>query len=171
MNWLKKLHLYWLKKLEKRFSNRYYKDIEELPVLNWWKIHETDDLKWLVKNGKKANIFANKRFKSIKNEFINTFGIDRKYESYLDKVWKLELLNIDIALTGDRSKEMFANIIKVEIEDLLNEEEIKVHNNGVMHVEKFMGFKLDTKTTTVYEFYSYVKEIEKQLKYAKENGI
>lgn len=170
-NWLKRLYHYWLKSLEYRLSNRYYDGLEDLPVLNWWKLHETEDLKWLVKNGKKTNLFAVKRFKKIKSDFIDEFGIDKRFSKYLDKIWELELIKIDIAITGDRSQTIFANMLEVEIEDLLNEKEIKVHNHGVMHVEKFVGFKLNTKETTVYEFYSYIKEIEKQLKHAKENGI
>lgn len=166
----KKLRLYWLKRLEAKYSNRYYKSIEDLPVLNWWKLHEESDFTWLLKNkNKKVNKYAQKVFKSIKSEFINTFGIDSKYEQYLNKIWKLEAINIDIALSGDRSKKLFANKLELEIEDLLSEQEIKVHNHGIMHVEKFMGFKLDKKTTTVSDFYGYVKEIEKQIKHAKDN--
>jgi hypothetical protein len=170
-NWLKKLHLYWLSKLEKTYSDRYYKSIEDLPVLNWWKLHEENDFKWLLKDSnKKITKHSIKIFKSIKSEFVEEFGIDRKYEEYLKKVWKLELIKIDIALSGDKSKKIFADILELEIEDLLNEQETKVHNHGVMHIEKFMGFKLNVKSTTVNEFYSYVKEIEKQLKQQKDNG-
>jgi len=85
-------------------------------------------------------------------------------------VWKLELKNIEIAITGDRSKKIFADILEIQIEDLLNEKEVEVHNHGLMHIEKFMGFRLDVKTTTVFEFYSYVKDIEKQLKHTQNNG-
>jgi hypothetical protein len=165
-NWQKKL----LSHLQKKLESRYYDSIETMPVLNWWKIHEENDFKWLLSNEKKkVNRYAQNVFKRVKSEFINEFGIDRKFEQYLDKVWKLELLNIDMALTGDRSKKIFADILELEINDLLNEEEIKVHNHGVIHIEKYMGFKLDVKKTTVYEFYSYVKEIEKQIKHLQ-NG-
>jgi hypothetical protein len=167
LNWLKKLRHYLSKRLENKLSNRYYKSIEELPVLNWWKLHEENDFKWLLKEpNKKVNRYARKIFKAVKSEFINTFGVDRKYEQYLNKVWELELIKINIALSGDRSKEIFADILQVEIEDLLNEKELDIHNNGVVQIEKYMGFKLNTKETTTYEFYSYVKEIEKQLKHA-----
>lgn len=150
---------------EKRCSNRYYKSIEDLPVYNWWKLHEENDFKYLLKDSnKKVNRYAINIFKSIKDEFVNTFGIDRRYEQYLDKVWKLEMYNIKMALTGDKSDKIFADNLEFEIEDLLNEQETKVHNHGVMHIEKYMGFRLDIKTTTVNEFYGYVKEIEKQVK-------
>lgn len=170
-NLLKRFYHFWLKKLEVKLSDRYYKSIEELPVLNWWKLHEENDFKWLLKNSnKKVNRYALNIFKSVKSEFIDTFGIDKKYEDYLNKVWKLEIKKIDIALTGDKSQKIFADILELEIEDLLNTQEIEVHNHGVMHVEKYMGFKLNTKETTVNEFYSYIKEIEKQLKHAQTNG-
>jgi hypothetical protein len=154
-----------LSNYEKRCSNRYYKSIEDLPVYNWWKLHEENDFKYLLRDSnKKVNRYAINIFKSIKDEFVNEFGIDRRYEQYLDKVWKLEMYNIKMALTGDKSDKIFADNLEFEIEDLLNEQETKVHNHGVMHIEKYMGFRLDIKTTTVNEFYGYVKEIEKQVK-------
>jgi hypothetical protein len=154
-----------LSNYEKRCSNRYYKSIEDLPVYNWWKLHEENDFKYLLRDSnKKVNKYSINIFKSIKDEFVNEFGIDRRYEQYLDKVWKLEMYNIKMALTGDKSDKIFADILEFEIEDLLNEQETKVHNHGVMHIEKYMGFRLDIKTTTVNEFYGYVKEIEKQVK-------
>lgn len=160
-----------MKKLENSLSDRYYKGLEDLPVLNWWKLHEENDFKWLIRNEKKPNIFAKVRFKKIKHDFINTFGVDDRYANYLDKLCEIEMLKIDIALNGDRTKEMFVKIAEFELEDMLNEKEAEVYNHGIIHIEKYMGFKLDTNTTTVYEFYSYVKEIEKQLKHVKSNGI
>ena len=156
-----------LKKLENRYLARYYKSIEDIPVYNWWKLHEENDFKYLLKDSKnKTNNRAEKVVKSIKDEFINTFGVDKKYEEYLNLVWKLEVKKIEIAITGDRSKKIFADMLEIDIEDLLNEKEVEVHNHGLMHIEKYMGFRLDVKTTTVFEFYSYVKDIEKQLKHA-----
>lgn len=141
-----------------------------MPILNWWKLHETSDFKWLLKDdNKKVNRYAEKVAKRVRNEFINVFGLDERYKQYLKKVCKLELYYIDMAITGDRSKKIFADVLELELKDLLTEEEKNVvYNHGVMHIERFMGFKLDVKTTTVYEFYSYVKEIEKQAQYIKQ---
>lgn len=163
----KKFCLLWQQKLK----SRYYNSIEELPVLNWWKLHEEDNLNWLLKNpNKKVNIYAAGILKKVKGEFIDVFGIDEKYKTYLDKIRELELIEINIALGGAKSLKNKANMLEIDLEDLLNKEEIQVHNHGVMHIEKYMGFKLDIKSTTVYEFYSYVKEIEKQIKITQSNG-
>jgi hypothetical protein len=133
-------------------------------------MHEEDDFSWLLKEGKKVNKYALRCFKKVKAEFIETFGIDKRYEKYLDKVYKLELLRIDMALTGDKSKKIFADILELELEDLLNTDEIKVHNHGIVHVEKYVGFKLNPRITSTYDFYGYVQELEKQVKHAKSNG-
>lgn len=158
-----------LSKLEKSCSNRYFKNLEELPVYNWWKVHDTKDLEWITRGNKRPKRFAKKRLKKLDNEFIDTFGVNKKYENYLDKLCKLEEIKIDIVLSGDKSKQIFADILELEIGDILKESEGKSHNHGVMGVEKYIGFKLNTRKISTYEFYSYVKEIEKQLIHSKRN--
>lgn len=156
-----------LNSLEKRCSNRYYKSIEDLPVLNWWKIHETGEYKWLLKNpNKKVNKYAPKVFKSIKSEFINEFGIDKRYSDYLDKIVEKTLLDISISKTKDKSSKIFSDILELEIEDFLTIDEKKVFNDrGFSLVSKHIGSSIKIKEVTVWEFYHHIKAIERQ------NGI
>jgi hypothetical protein len=161
------LRLYWSKKLK----SRYYNSIEELPVLNWWKLHEEDNLNWLLKNpNKKVNIYAAGILKEIKAEFVDVFGIDDRYEKYIDKIRELALVNIELSLGGAKSLKNKANMLEIDLEDLLSKEEKKVYNHGVMGIEKYLGFPINEEKITVYTFYSYIKEIEKQVKIMRSNG-
>lgn len=158
-----------MRSLEERRSNRYYKSIEDLPVLNWWKLHETKDFIWLLcDKNKKVNKGANKIFKSIKNQFIDEFGIDKKYETYLDMIVKKTLLEIDMVKSKDKSKKIFIDILELEIEDLLTDEEkVVINDKGFSLVSKYIGGSIKIKEVTVWEFYHHIKAIERQVK----NGI
>lgn len=143
-------------------------------MLNWWKLHETNDFKWLLKNEKKkVNRYAQKVFNRIREEFINEFGIDKKYEEYLNKIVKLTLLKIDICLNKNKSKKIFADLLELELEDMLSESEKKIFNdNGFSAVSKYLGTSIKIKEISVYEFYSHIKAIERHAKYLNEtNGI
>lgn len=138
----------------------YYQSIKELPVYNWWQLHEGNNWNFLHKKGRKVNpLLAIKCFKKCQKEFYDEFGLDEKFKEYLKKSIELELLNIQVA-KGDKSQQIFANIVKIELEEMTLEMQKKVYNHGVMHVEKYMGFRLDTKQISTYEFYAYVKQIE-----------
>jgi hypothetical protein len=116
------------------------------------------------KKGKKPNYsLAVKYFKNCTKEFYSEFGLDDKFKDYLKKSIELELLNIQVA-KGDKSQQIFADIARIELEEMTLEMQKKVYNHGVMHVEKYMGFRLDTKTISTYEFYAYVKQIEEDVK-------
>jgi len=136
-----------------------------MPVANWWKLHEKNDYKQLLKGRKrKVTKHAEQVATKLQNEFIDVFGIDENYASYLRKQIEIELLKIKIAKTGDRSHEVFINMLEIELEDVTKKEESKSLNGNTIAIEKFMGFKLIAKEVTVYEYYSYIKAIEKALK-------
>lgn len=158
-------------KLERRYSNRYYKSIEELPVFNWWKLKETKDFKYLLSDSnKKVNRYAVRTFKAIDSEFINVFGVDKRFELYLDKVVKLTLIKSEIARTKDKSKKIFADVLELEIEDMLTKQEVDSFNDkGFSAVSKYLGSSINTKEVTVYDFYSHIEAIKREIKQA--NGI
>jgi transcriptional regulator CtsR len=169
LNWLKRLYRYLLNRLERRYSNRYYKSIEDLPVYNWWKIHEENDFKWLLSNpNKKVNRYADKIFKSIKSQFVDEFGIDKRYAKYLDALVKKTLLEIKMVKTKDKSSKIFIDLLETEIIDFLTEDEKKsVSDKGFSIVSKYVGGSIKIKEITVWEFYHHIKAIERQVN----NGI
>lgn len=142
--------------------DKYYISIEELPVYNWWKLHEKNDFKQVLRN-EKDNIDGRvvEVVKELQNEFIAIFGIDENYAAFLRKQIQIELLKIRVVKTGDRSLENQIDILEIELEELTNREEDKGLNTATIAVEKWMGFKLDTKKISTFEYYSYIKAIEK----------
>ena len=165
MKLLKRFYQWLLQKQEKPLEDKYYLSIEDLPVWNWWKLHEKNEFEQLLKRSKDS---IDERVvdvaKDLQNEFIVTFGIDENYASFLRKQIQIELLKIKILKTKDRIYENDIDILEIELEELTNKEYDKGLNSATISVEKWMGFKLDVKKISTFEYYSYIKAIEKAVK-------
>ncbi len=165
MKLLKKFYQWLFKKQEKPLEDKYFTSIEDLPVWNWWKLHEKNEFKQVLKRSKdKIDDRVIEVVKDLQNEFITTFGIDENYASYLRKQIQIELLKIKILKTGDRIYENDVDILEIELEELTNKEHDKGINSATISVEKWMGFKLDVKKISTFDYYSYIKAIEKAVK-------
>jgi hypothetical protein len=132
-----------------------------MPVWNWWQFHEEKDFKYLLKNKKRLTKHAPVIFDELYSDFIRTFGVSENYKQYLDKITEIEVAEIDMALTGDLSMETFIDIMKVELEDIKLSTSGSSYIDSAIVVEKSMGFKLNPKEVTVFEYYSYIKSLEK----------
>ena len=160
---LKKCYRYLSQKLGGNSLSKYYDDIEDLPVWNWWKIHEEGEFKYLLKKGK-LDEGAKRAFDKLQSQFIEVFGIDENYAEYLRKKIEIELLKIKVAKTGDRSYEFMIDIIEAEMKGLNKEDKQGTFRQGAIAIEKYMGFKMDLKKISTFEYYSYVQAIQKAVK-------
>ena len=143
------------------FKNRYYQSIEELPIWNWWKIHELKDFKYLLKKKGKVTKHAEVIFDALYSDFIRIFGVGESYKKYLEKLVEIELAEIQMVLTKDYSIETFIDIMKVELDEIKMANEGGTYMDTAIVVEKNMGFKLNLREISVFEYYSYIKSLEK----------
>lgn len=154
-----------LKKQEKSLEDKYYTSIEDLPVWNWWKLHENNDVSLVLRDKKdKVDESVVDVIKALQNEFIVTFGIDENYASSLRKQIEIELLKIKILKTKDRSFNTMIKILEIELQDLTSKEQDRSVGGATIAIEKWMGFKLEIKKVSTFEYYSYIKAIEKAVK-------
>ena len=136
----------------------YYASIKDLPVYNWLEFQDSFDLSYLHKKGKtkRAGLRA---FKRLQREFIEEFGYNAKMMAVFMKKIKLQIILNEVAITGDRSKLIFADVLESEIKSE-DQVDTKGYYSIVVAVEKAMGFKIDIKKTTVFEFYNYIKYLK-----------
>ena len=79
-----------LKILKRFFGEKpvFYNSIENLPVFNWFKINETQDLSYLIINKEKARKFNNKEtlniWLKIYSEYLDNFGFNENFKKYLE---------------------------------------------------------------------------------------
>ena len=142
--------------LKNQYLKGCYNSIHELPIINWIKLHEENNLKYLNKKLKSSgyNIFA---YENINDEIIDTFGASK------DFLIKLKL-KIDIEIMRAENKPLL--FIEIKEDELKNIEEKKSENLSfydiIFQIEKQMNFKIDVTKLTVFEFYNYCKNLNKK---------
>lgn len=138
---------------------KHYDSIDNLPLYNWRKINETNDLRWMFASGKgQVNRRIAEAWQTIYDEYIDEFGINDKYLQILELKREIVKLTAELALTGDRSIETFIDIAKWELTELLkNEDKGQSFGTVKAYVEKYMGFHLDERIVSVRDYYNYLK--------------
>jgi len=126
-----------------------------LPFVNWIKLHEENNLKFLSKKLKENdyNVIA---YEKLNDEIIDTFGASK------DFLTKLKI-KIDIEIMKAENKPLM--FIEIKEEELKNIEEKKTDNLSfydlIFQIEKQMNFKININKISVFEFYNYCKNLSK----------
>jgi len=144
----------------------YYRDdiwltIEEMPIHNWIKTCETGDLKFLFKKEKgRVTPTIGKHWLELQQQYIDEFGLDENFKEELRIKKELVNLNCDFVIKRDR---FLLNLIKIK--------ELELEQLGVKksysfyqikdYLEKYKGFRINPKETTVIEWYHALKNMSK----------
>ena len=167
-NWLRNLYYSTFKK--KQDSQSVYNSIEDLPVWNWNKIHETKNLNYLIirKDYKNLSKIYKKSFVEtwldLNQQVFYEFGMSEKYEHYI-RLTKLKIsLRSDKIIQQDRFLINEVNVIQADIDSLFDEKEKQSFDQVIVGLEKYLGFRLDSKKITVRKYNDYLKFINSQSK-------
>lgn len=149
-----------------------YRSIDELPIWNWFQIHQTNNLEYLMKKphriGAKRIAEVEAQWVQIHDEFLDTFGINDKLRKIYELKRDISVLDADMFLEKDPSKETLIDVKNRELTDLLNETSKTDVYIMKSYVEKYMGRRVDERTETVRSYYSCVKIMETEA--SKQNG-
>lgn len=150
------------------FKNQldYYKSIDDLPIYNWLKIQETNDISWMLKTNHSLNEvhkgILTVAFDNIYSQFIDAFGINPALEEILTIKRDIAVLTVDMMLEKDRSLINFIEIKERELKALIASKNQGSVMEVTAYVEKYMQFKINTKEVTVREFYGYINLMKKE---------
>ncbi len=139
----------------------YYTTIEDLPVYNWNKIIEEQKYNYILLNPSEKKFDVNKcknQFALLYEEFIDVFGINEQLRGIIELQNEITIYKIDIAL-GEKSLEALLKLTETKLKKKLEKKESK-GNLTKVYIEKFLGFRLNEKEVTVYEYYNYIKALE-----------
>ena len=136
----------------------FYTTIEDMPIYNWFKVNSTGDLRFvLTKHRTKYDtIKAKQAFDSMYSEYIDVFGIGETYERVLDLKCRIMELKLDKEITGDMFIQNFINMAQMDLNDLNNQTNKTNTNEVKVHLEKYLGFRLNEKEISVKEYYTYL---------------
>lgn len=142
----------------------WYKDIDELPVKIWFKIHKTNDYSLLLEVKEelteKQIVRLSLVWEILVDQWITRFGFSDEYNKELDGEVAIANLQADYIITNDR---YYLTLIALEKEKIkMNKGEVKEPaelNTILAKMSKHYGFKLSSQDLTTDEYYSYLNNI------------
>jgi len=144
---------------------KHYTSIDDLPQYNWRMISEKNDLSFMLYDKHKKFDKAKMKisFDKIVDEYIDTFGINENHKRILELKKDIAMLQIDMAVTGDKAIKNFIKIASLELQSLLSKNEnIKPYETTV-RLSKHMGFPINERTICVREYTEMVEVMRNDL--------
>lgn len=138
-------------------SDLYYYDINEIPLLNWWKCSEGD----LTYLWKKRRVDVPVFFKSIFSNMY--FQVDYLDTSELRKKLQISIYENKYLISKDVKWKRQADTLKKELENKNKDEKESKLNDLIRNVSKILGinYYLNPSEITAGYFFSLYKEAQK----------
>lgn len=140
-----------------------YLSIDSLPVYNWFKVFETQDLKHLIISGSASDEYLQNLWEKLFNEYISVFGLDNSFKNYFKHTKKMLELEVKYALTKKGSI-----LFKLENEKLKYASLNPVKENSdnfmsiIASVENSINRSINEREISVLKFYTYIKQLENE---------
>jgi hypothetical protein len=144
----------------------YFENIDEIPVHNWFKIAETNDMKFMLKKNKSKfdRSKALKKYEELQRQYFEEFGFGESYEKTLMTRANIVSLKIEKLITGNDFLINFIKQAEIDLNDSFrNAEKINILETKI-HIEKYIGFRLNDRDVSVKEFYTYLNVMSKDSK-------
>lgn len=152
-----------LKKIISFTPEKYWVSIDEMPLYNWIKCNN-GRLEY-VRNGKGNRTMDIVNWMRLYNEYLATFGLDKRYKKYLEIKRKIGLLQADYVIKKDRFKLTEIEIQEAKLKDLeVHFGDGKSIETILMYLSMHLGYKLNPKETTVKEYFTILNEYGKSNK-------
>lgn len=141
--------------------------IKEIPMQKWIDIYENKSFEPLLKKGKLCKR-ALDVYERLKDELIDNFGANDQYLKVLQNKINIELKYIEQIKTGDRSNQIFIDILEIQNKELLAKQgENTDLYDATIAMEEFYKREIDLSKITVFMFYKNINRIKNKI---KDNG-
>lgn len=146
-------------------EQKYYVSIRELPIKNWNALHDSNQLKYLLKNGGKVDFRARQVYSNLKDELIDNFGIPTDYKKQLKLQIQIEMMYTKMYTKNDYSMQLQINLLEDELVKLQSTKSNYDLYDSITAMNK-AGINCDINTLTVYDYFKYSNSL---LKISKQN--
>lgn len=151
-------------KKKKRGIPAHY-DSLDAPVFVWNKVHESQDMSWLlVKKQKVSNRILAKltlAWEKIYNEYLSVFGASEKFLAVKRKEISIALRKLKFIETGDRTELTWIEIEEEELQVMREELNRGSFGQSKIAIETRLKFQINPHTTSIREFYDYLTLLKK----------
>ncbi len=152
-----------------------YTSIDELPIYNWWQVHETGDINYLMIDNKFGNTpqvidYCTDLWDDLKQQQLDYVGVSQEYSRYLKLVADLALAKLQYAISNDNWDLFKLELVQSELDELKAiPQEDSAETKAIIEKHWLNGQRLDPKKTTVKEYYSYIKSLQNLSTHGKSN--
>jgi|TARA_R110000744_G_scaffold97622_1_gene188613 hypothetical protein len=154
--------LKWLNKITSNTQDVYWESIEDLPLYNWIKCNNEKYI--YTRKDPKGVVNKNdlKQWVKLYDEYLGHFGLNDRYEKYLEAQRKKALLQAEYIITKNNFKKTEIAIQEAKLKNLElyfgDGQDIEVI---LMYLGKFLGYKIQAKQTSVKEYFTLLEEYGK----------
>lgn len=146
----------------------YYQNTEDLPILNWRKVNEDNDLSYLRIDRKAGNENDdNKAWPIVLDSYYKEFGLSEDYDILLDLKAQLADIQNDFAISGEMFLLNRIRHLKQEIQDIIDKPVDGDLMSAITAVSKWMGFRINQKETGTNEFMYLLRDFQAEAKRIK----
>ncbi len=138
----------------------YYDSIYDLPIYNWFKIMDKNNLGFLRKESTFKSLDSVEEdtskkavdmWHSIVNQMTSEFGQDEAYKDIIEKKMDIAMLEVEFVIT--KNKRLLTDI-EIKKSKLNTPEESKEfdYNKEIAIISKFQGTPIDPRKMSVYQY-------------------
>jgi 23S rRNA G2445 N2-methylase RlmL len=136
-----------------------------LPLHNWIKCSEGDITFCRVDSQEGSEQKDHEVWEMIYDDYIDKNGLNKMYEKMLSTMIKKASAELEYCITGDRFKLTEAEIQETKLETMLsNKGSGMTISQTLIHLSKWIGHWLNTKSISTQEYFNLLSEFEKQNK-------
>lgn len=151
--------------------SNYYNSIDDMPIYNWRKCSEKEELQYcridINKGTEQEDIEA---WDIIYDSFLAEFGLGKDYKRILELQMQIAEAQCDFIINDDQFLRNRIKQLEIELNELLDKPVVNDMDTVIIHLEKWRGFAVDEKNTTVRKFYKLLREYQKEIERIKKAG-
>lgn len=150
-------------------SYKLYDSIMIMPIDIWLTIHETGDLRRLIVSGNPSPEVLHETWLDVREQHLKEFGINDNLKRYFEKRKMLIYAMCDYGIDPSPINKTMLDIAEKDLDDFQNEGEKGNFSILYAQIEKYMGFKLERASTSVFDFYNYSRTLQNDINGRKDN--
>lgn len=139
-------------------------NLEVMPIYYWNGLHEKRDPSFLLSSGRTpwwGGLILFRHWKKLTQEYYDRFGMPHSQRMMFERLRRIMELKIQKYTQEDRSLQLLIDIEQQEYDAMQKQySEGGADMYGIKTaLEKYLGFALNTKTVSVVEFHTYIKDL------------
>ena len=147
-------------KITSNTQGHIWESIDDMILYDWMKCLN-GELKYVSKK-RKEHATNQDAWEKLYDQYLATYGLGEKFEKYLKLLQKKAMLQCDYVITRDRFKLNEIEVQQAKIDSMqMHFGDGQTIQETLIYLSKWLGYKVDIKSTTVREYYDLIENYGK----------